>query len=86
MKSFTGKKIVIASHGFVFIGDVSDPTKNGESGKDILITNAACIRVWGTTKGLGELAISGPTKETILDSCYKILIPSHSIVGIMDCK
>ena len=28
--------------------------------------NAHCIRVWGTSRGLGEL-VNGPTEKTILD-------------------
>ena len=55
------KRIVIADKGFVFVGACTD-----EDDGSVTITNARCIRRWGTTKGLGEL-ISGPTDKTIAD-------------------
>ena len=56
------KQIVIAQRGWVFVGEVE---RSG--GDDVTITNAKCIRRWGTTKGLGELALNGPLKSTVLD-------------------
>jgi hypothetical protein len=53
-------KIVILQRGRVFIGRFE------RIGNDCKLHNASNIRVWGTTKGLGEL-IKGPTKDTILD-------------------
>lgn len=31
------------------------------------LDNAAVVRRWGTTRGLGQLGLEGPTKETVLD-------------------
>jgi len=64
-QEFTGDmKIVILQRGWIYVGIVE---KNGD---DCVIRNAYNIRRWGTTKGLGELSINGPTDNTILDKCY----------------
>ena len=55
------KRIIIADKGFVFVGACVD-----NDDKSVTITNARCIRRWGTTQGLGQL-IGGPTKDTIAD-------------------
>lgn len=56
------KKILVLQRGWVVIGNV---TENKESGQ-VEIRNGSVIRIWGTTKGLGEL-VNGPTKDTKLD-------------------
>lgn len=55
-------RIVILQRGWVFVGYFD----RGEN--ECSLTKASCIRVWGTTKGLGEL-IDGPLPNTILDKC-----------------
>lgn len=55
------RQIIIAQRGWVFVGDVT------RSGDDVTINDAQCIRRWGTTKGLGQLATEGPTRNTVLD-------------------
>lgn len=54
-------RIIVADRGWVFAGNCTD-----EDNGDVTIRNCRNIRVWGTTKGLGELS-TGPTKTTILD-------------------
>jgi len=54
-------RIVVCSRGWVFVG------KCYIEGDELVIKNAQCIRVWGTTKGLGEIAVDGPTDKTKLD-------------------
>lgn len=56
-------KIVILQRGWVMVGKLE------RNGSDCKLHNASVIRSWGTTKGLGELAINGPTKNTVLDPC-----------------
>lgn len=56
-------RIVILQRGWVFVGFYS---QDGDSCK---LRNAQNIRVWGTTKGLGEIAGGGPTATTKLDPC-----------------
>lgn len=57
------KRIVILQRGWVYVGDyyVND--------KECRLENASCIRSWGTSKGLGELAENGALSETKLDPC-----------------
>ena len=50
--NYTGDiKIVVLQRGWVYIGRFS------RTGNDCKLTNASCIRIWGTTKGLAELLI-----------------------------
>ena len=58
-------QIVVAVHGWVFVGNVGDGDPAEEEGA-CRLQNAHCIRVWGTSQGLGEL-VNGPTEKTILD-------------------
>lgn len=63
-KQFEGDiKIVILQRGWVMIGRFE------RNGSDCKLHNASVIRNWGTTKGLGELAIEGKKKDTKLDKC-----------------
>lgn len=55
-------RIVVLQRGWVLVGHYA------EEGDEIQLTNAAVIRTWGTTKGLGEL-VDGPTPNTVLDRC-----------------
>ena len=55
-------KIVVLQRGWVLIGYFS------RDGNNCSLTKAKVIRRWGTTKGLGELAVSIPS-DTILDPC-----------------
>lgn len=56
-------KIVVLQRGWVMVGRFE---KNGSECK---LHNASVIRNWGSTKGLGEIAMNGPTKDTKLDKC-----------------
>ena len=53
-------KIVILQRGWCFVGYLE---RNGD---DCKLTKANVIRRWGTTKGLGELALNGPLSNTCL--------------------
>ena len=55
-------KIVVLQRGWVYIGRFE------RNGNDCKLSNAYCIRTWGTTKGLQEL-VNGATSSTILDKC-----------------
>ena len=54
-------KIVILQRGWIMVGRLE---KNGSECK---LHNASVIRIWGTKRGLGEIASNGPTKDTVLD-------------------
>lgn len=62
--------ILIAPNGFVFAGQYDSLTQE--------LTDAYIVRRWGTTQGLGELALKGPLPNTILDPLpnkTEILVP-----------
>ena len=68
------KRIVVLTYGWVMIGDYA---RNGDM---VTITDASVIRKWGTERGLGQIALAGPTKDTILDPCGFVEIPLSSVV------
>lgn len=74
-------QIVVLTNGFVYVGDVQ-PLTDGV----VPILNAWNIRKWGTTRGLGQIAIGGPTKETILDRAGTVRAPYHSVIMYIDCE
>jgi len=74
------KKIVILNRGWVAVGDFS------RCGDMCRLENASVIRRWGTTEGLGELAIGGPQSDTILDPILPIEFHILTTVAIMDVE
>lgn len=48
----------------------------------VLLTQVVNAREWGTTEGLGQLTLHGPTDRTILDMCGPILMPKRNIISI----
>ena len=64
------KHIVVLQAGFVFMGEWHPATKT----RPAHITDAVNIRKWGTTAGLGEIALNGPTKDTVLDPCGTVVL------------
>jgi hypothetical protein len=73
------QQIVVLDKGFVYVGNVT--IRDGW----VNIENARNIRIWGTTKGLGELR-NGPLKETKLDECGIVLAPLKSLIHLIPCK
>lgn len=75
-----GFAIAVLDRGFVYVGDVEvDSTW-------CIIRNARNVRIWGTTKGLGELANSGPTPKTILDDTGTIRAPIRSLIFLIETE
>ena len=74
----TKKQIFILQRGWIVVGD------GAREGEDFLISNAAVIRVWGTSKGLGEIAEHGPTTNTKLDPCPPMMVHHLAIVARMN--
>jgi hypothetical protein len=72
-------KIIVADRGFVYIGFAE------ELDDYIRLTNASNLRVWGTTKGLGEL-VNGPLSKTKLDKVGSIRIPNRAVISIIDVE
>ena len=74
--------ILVIKLGWVLVGNptpADDPTK-------FAMNNSHVIRIWGTTRGLGEIAIAGPTKDTVLDPCGYVEANHHSILFQIACK
>lgn len=72
-------KIVIVDRGFVYIGRIK------KEGDFQVLRDANNIRVWGTTRGLGEL-VSGPLSKTVLDPVGTIRIPDRAVISIIDVE
>lgn len=73
-------KIVILDRGFVLVGRVT------VDGDWVHVTSASIIRRWGTSKGLGELAMRGPLSETTLDPIGTVRSPLRALIGLVDCE
>lgn len=73
------KQIVILQRGWVVVGDYS-VDKSGECH----LTDAAVIRTWGTTKGLGEIAEGGPTSTSKIDRCPDMRFHPMTVIARMD--
>lgn len=82
-KEFAGPiKIVILQRGWVMVGRFE------RNGSDCKLHNASVIRIWGTTKGLGEIALGGPIKDkTILDKCHGLVEFDYlTVVAMISCQ
>lgn len=73
-------KIVILQRGWVMVGRLE------RDGSECKLHSASVIRNWGTTKGLGEIAISGPTKDSKLDKCGGLVEFDYlTVVAAISC-
>ena len=75
-----GFAIVIVDRGFVYVGET---TADDEW---CVIEEARNIRKWGTTKGLGQLALYGPTSETCLDMAGTVRVPTRALISLLDTE
>jgi hypothetical protein len=81
-----GKQIVVVESGWVFLAeDVVDVEVGLYPTGCWKLLNASVIRSWGTTAGLGEIAIKGPTKETVLDYCGNPTVPKDKVLFHIPC-
>jgi hypothetical protein len=74
------QQIVVLDRGWVFVGNA----RYVDGG--LAVDNARCIRIWGTARGIGQLAETGPTEQTKLDPCGSIIAPDHAVILIIPCK
>ena len=73
-------KIVILQRGWVMVGRFE------RNGSDCKLHNAAVIRSWGTSKGVGEIAKDGPTPNTKLDPCNGLVEFDYlTVVSTISC-
>ena len=73
-------KIVVLQRGWVMIGRWS------QEGDICKLENAYVIRIWGTTKGLGELALDGKQSSTKLDKAGHVEFHILTTVAIFNCN
>lgn len=73
-------KIVVLDRGYVVMGNVSFQDEY------VVIDNCSCVRRWGTTKGLGQLASEGKQSETVLDAQPKTTVHKLQVVQMIDCE
>ncbi len=73
-------RIVVLQRGWVFVG------RYHQDGEDCRLEQAKCIRRWGTTQGLGELATKGPVAgKTTLDPAPTVRFHALTVVATIDC-
>lgn len=75
------KVVLVLQRGWVAVGDLGEDTA-----EKVTLTSASIIRRWGTTKGLGELALEGPKKNTVLDPCGVVEAHPAAVVLRIPCK
>ena len=74
-------KIFILQRGWVMVGRFE------RKGNDCKLSQASVIRSWGTTKGLGEIASNGPTKDTKLDKTNGLVEFDYlTVVASISCS
>jgi hypothetical protein len=79
LKTSGNVRIVILQRGWVMVGRFS------QDGQNCKLENAHVVRVWGTTSGLGQIAIDGPTKSTVLDKSPTVRFHELTVIATIDC-
>lgn len=74
------QEIIVVQSSWVFVGE---PQVVGDM---LVLTNAKNIRVWGTSSGLGELALRGKTKNTVLDEYGVVKVPIAAVLARIECQ
>jgi hypothetical protein len=54
--------------------------------KFVTIDKARNIRRWGTSAGLGQLALEGPQENTRLDNCGSVRAPLSELKHFIICE
>ena len=72
-------RIAILQRGWVFVGVLS------KKGTQYFLDSALNIRLWGTTKGLGEL-VNGPLPTTKLDPVPQVEFHEQTVVAFLKCN
>jgi len=72
--------IIIAERGWVYVG------RTRREADQLVIEDCQNIRRWGTTKGLGEIALNGPTPDAVLDHYGVVRVHVLAVCGQIDCN
>lgn len=73
-------QIAVLDRGFVYVGHCS------LDGGFLTVADARCVRRWGTSGGLGELAQKGPQSATKLDATGTVRAPMTALIHLIDCN
>ena len=80
-KKPAGKLVIaILDRGWVFIGRAT------EDEYSLLLDGADCVRRWGTSKGIGQLALEGKQSETVLEPAGSLSVPKSAVVALIDAR
>ena len=71
--------IVCTDYKGVFFGYAADTT-----GDVIHLKDARMAIYWGTTKGIGQLALEGPQSTTKIDEAGTVTVPRTAIIALID--
>jgi len=71
-------KIAVLGRGWVCIG------RYHEEGDKGILEDAYVIRRWGTSQGLGQLALDGKQSETILEKTGKVSFERLTSIMLID--
>jgi hypothetical protein len=71
--------IFVLPSGWVIVGN---PTRNTDG--TITVTNCKNVHRWGTDKGLGQIAMNGPTKTSVLNPYGTVTFPNAAGGFIME--
>jgi len=85
---FKGRYILVIDAGWVLLAEGVElsPDSSIEEGRVTYIArDASVIREWGTTAGLGEIALNGPTNNTVLDPCGNPHVPASRLLMLIPC-
>lgn len=72
--------IVILQRGWIMVGRIKT------TGDMIKLTSACVVRRWGTSHGLGQLALEGPTATTVLDAAGTVTAHQLTTVAVIECN
>ena len=75
-----GVRIVVLQRGWVVVGHYY------AEGDQVRIEKCSVIRLWGTTRGLAQLANEGPQPNTKLEDCATVRVHALAIVCSFDCN
>jgi len=72
-------KICVLERGWVAVGQLE------RDGDEYILVNGSIIRRWGTSEGLGELAMKGPLPETKLDKVPLMKFHKNQLIFTLSC-
>ena len=81
--SVEGIKILVLDRGWVLVGRVS---RHPELAFHWRVTDCRCIRLWGSERGLAQIAREGPTGQTKLDDPCDLSVPYRAVLQILDVE